>query len=449
MKKMLQILALVLALMMVLTACAGKTEAPAAAAPAGTEQNAANESAEGAAPETGTKSGETGEFVPKLDTQASVELNVAVFFGNFEAFDQVINHFNAFYPDVTITYEAISGSNEPGFLENNPYLDIFMTSTERGYPTDSCVDLLADGVDFGAVSDGLLESNTVDGKVLALPMGLTLKGIVVNKTLLENEGLTEPQTWPEFLSVLEALKQKGYTPIQDPNSVMGNLIYNMGMVMLSEDSALLTAVQNGDAQGATALQITYDRMQELYDNGYISTEVNAAYPEDNYDGAIMKFFEGDVPFWVCDTEKVSGMKKRESKSEAFSANPFDYEFTFAPMGDNGVYAYLEPWYGFAVNKDSEDCDYAVEFLRFMAREDELNTLASVKGVPSVAKNAPDERYVNLRGIEKIALSAVCDGSVPAYFGTLFSHTANDMLTEETPRVDEAVQTFVSRCAESL
>ena len=119
------------------------------------------------------------------------------------------------------------------------------------------------------------------------------------------------------------------------------------------------------------------------------------------------------------------------------------------MGDNGVYAYLEPWYGFAVNKDSEDCDYAVEFLRFMAREDELNTLASVKGVPSVAKNAPDERYVNLRGIEKIALSAVCDGSVPAYFGTLFSHTANDMLTEGTPRVDEAVQTFVSRCAESL
>ncbi len=54
----------------------------------------------------------------------------------------------------------------------------------------------------------------------------------------------------------------------------------------------------------------------------------------------MKFFEGDVPFWVCDTEKVSGMKKRESKSEVFSANPFEYEFTFAPMGDNGIYSTL-------------------------------------------------------------------------------------------------------------
>lgn len=54
----------------------------------------------------------------------------------------------------------------------------------------------------------------------------------------------------------------------------------------------------------------------------------------------MKFFGGNVPFWVCDTEKVSSMKKRESKSEAFSANPFEYEFTFAPMSDNGVYSTL-------------------------------------------------------------------------------------------------------------
>ena len=100
----------------------------------------------------------------------------------------------------------------------------------------------------------------------------------------------------------------------------------------------------------------------------------------------MTFFEGNVPFWVCDTEKVSGMKKRESKSEAFSANPFEYEFTFAPMGDNGVYEYIEPWYGFAVNKDGSNSDYALEFLRFMAREDQLNTPASVKGVHQRAKS---------------------------------------------------------------
>lgn len=57
---------------------------------------------------------------------------------------------------------------------------------------------------------------------------------------------------------------------------------------------------------------------------------------------------------------------------------------YAPMGDGGVYEYVEPWYGFAVKKESDAQDYAVEFLRFMARQDELNTLASIKGVPSAA-----------------------------------------------------------------
>ena len=46
---------------------------------------------------------------------------------------------------------------------------------------------------------------------------------------------------------------------------------------------------------------------------------------------------------------------------------------YAPMGDGSVYEYVELWYGFAVKKESDAQDYAVEFLRFMARQDELNT----------------------------------------------------------------------------
>ena len=427
MKKLTILLALTLALLMLLTSC-GRQETPDVGQPDNEPASAA--------------------FVPQLDTEKAVELNVAVFFGNFEAFDQVINHFNEFYPNVTVTYDAVGASNEEGFLENNPYLDIFMTSTERGYPTESCVDLLAAGVDFSAVNDGLLASNTVDGKVLALPMGLTLKGIAVNQTLLENEGLTMPQTWPEFLDTLEALKQKGYTPIQGPESAMGNLCYNMGMAMLSDDPALLQAALNGDAEGAAALQTVYDRLQELYDKGYISHEVNAAYPDDNYSDAILTFFEGDVPFWVCDTEKVSGMKKRESKSEAFTAAPFTYDFTFAPMGDDGVYEYIEPWYGFAVNKDSEDLDYAVEFLSFMAREEELNTLASVKGIPSITRSAPDQRYANLAAIEKVQLSAVCDGSVSGYMGTCLREAATELVTGGAADAHAALEQFVTRCGET-
>lgn len=40
---------------------------------------------------------------------------------------------------------------------------------------------------------------------------------------------------------------------------------------------------------------------------------------------------------------------------------------YAPMGDGGVYECVELWYGFAVKKESDAQDCAVEFPRFMAR----------------------------------------------------------------------------------
>ena len=143
-----------------------------------------------------------------------------------------------------------------------------MTSTEKGYPTDVCVDLMEAGVDVSAVADGMLNAGTVDGKLLTIPMGLTLKGIVVNKTLLANEGLAVPETWEEFLRVLAVLKEKGYTPIQGPSGVIGTLIYNMGMDLLSSDSALYEAVCHGDAEGAAALKGVPSVARETTDERY-------------------------------------------------------------------------------------------------------------------------------------------------------------------------------------
>lgn len=121
---------------------------------------------------------------------------------------------------------------------------------------------------------------------------------------------------------------------------------------------------------------------------------------------------------------------------------------YAPMGDGGVYEYVEPWYGFAVNKESDAQDYAVEFLRFMACQDELNTLASIKGVPSAAKETTDERYTALNDIDKVEMKVVIDGTVPAYIGTLLSHVANELLDGSVASADDAVASFVARCAES-
>lgn len=181
--------------------------------------------------------------------------------------------------------------------------------------------------------------------------------------------------------------------------------------------------------------------------GYIDVSVNADYPSDNYDGAILKFFEGDVPFWVCDTEKVSGMKKRESKSETFRADPFEYEFLYAPMADDGVCEFVEPWFGFAVSQNSDDYEYALEFLRFLAQEDQLNTLASVKGVPSATKNSSDARYEGIQNAENVAARYINDGTILNHVKNYFKQTASGLGNGDYATTEDAARDYVRRCAE--
>lgn len=148
--------------------------------------------------------------------------------------------------------------------------------------------------------------------------------------------------------------------------------------------------------------------------------------------------ESEVTDWSI-VLLVSGMKKRESKSETFSANPFEYEFLYAPLGDKGAYAYQQPWYGFSVNKDSEEKEIAVEFLRFMMQEKEIDGMASIKGLPSVAENGTDEWYAGLRDAKSIEASFINDGSVPDSIRAALEQACTAMQTRQCRRLWSCVQ----------
>lgn len=390
------------------------------------------------------------EFKPGLDTDAKVTINVTGFFGNFEALDQVTNDFNQYYPNVEFSYEQVSIENFESYMEANPNVDIIMTSEEvfdkyGDKVKDLCSDLSKENINLSDIREDMLKRGYHDGKLLSVPMGQNVYGIVVNETLLEKEGLSVPDNYEEFLNVLSVLKDRGYVPIQGPTSkVYAELTQGMAYDMIMNDKNLYNDLLAGKDSAADKLQVVYDRLDTLIDNGYIDNEINKTYPSDNYDKAILKFFEGDVPFWVCNTEKVSGMKKRESKSEAFQANPFKYSYIYAPLGDNGVYAYTEPWFGFSVNKNGEDYDYAVEFMRFMSTSDEINKMASVKGVPSVAVNNTDaDIYKNVLNPEKTEMNCVNDGTISSGMITNWYTCINKYISGEFKTGKDALRQFVS------
>lgn len=358
-------------------------------------------------------------FQPSLDTDAKIQLDMIGFFGNFEALDQVMNDFNQYYPNLTFSYQQVGGSKEEAYLDANPDVDIFMTSTEflqkkDGTLAGRCVNLSGEDVDLSALDSRMLADSCIDGHQLSVPMGQNIYGLVVNTSLLEKEGLAVPQNLSEFKAVLAALKAKWYTPVQGPtDKIYADLTAGMVFSGFCDGQPVRTALEAGDESAAVAaLSPAVELVDELIAKGYTDAAVNAEYPEDNYDQAILRFFEGDVPFWVCNTEKVSGMKKRESKSEAFQKEPFSYTFIYPPIGADGAYCYQEPWFGFAASASGSHIDYAVEFLRFLATEKEINQMASVKGIPSVAVNSAEpEIYRNVISEETAKTSVVNQGEV--------------------------------------
>lgn len=117
------------------------------------------------AKDTDTDTVKEKKFTPSLDTEVSTSLEIAGFMANFEALDQVVNDFNEYYPNVTVTYEQNDTNSLADYLVNNSYVDVFMTNVanvsvdapDGAGVLDDCLDLSKEDIDVSDVDSELLQ----------------------------------------------------------------------------------------------------------------------------------------------------------------------------------------------------------------------------------------------------------------------------------------------------
>lgn len=392
------------------------------------------------------------KFSPQLNTDEKLTLNILGYFGNFEALDAVTNDFNKYYPNISFNYQQVSGNNLVAFLDSNFQTDIFMTSSDTISSTnliDYCLDLSIVNLNLNDVDQTMLTTSYKGNFLHSLPIGQNIYGIITNVTLLKKEGLDIPKNYDKFINTLNTLKTKGYVPLQSSSTkIYPELTINMMVNTIQEDNELYNDLINGNLKSYSKIENIFNIVSNIQNNEYSLDEVNNLYPFDNYDDAILRFFEGNVPFWVCNSEKVSGMKKRETKSETFKANPFEYTYIYAPLGDKGSYVYHEPWYGLGISKRSPSIEYAKEFIRFYATKDELNKMASTKGVPSIAKekyNSDIYKYID--NPEAIETNCIYDGKVTQKDFDAWYTCINSFATKKLSK-EEAIKSFITTFSNS-
>ena len=196
------------------------------------------------------------------------------------------------------------------------------------------------GLNLNCIRGNIL-LNTDDGTLPMVPVFSNTYGMLVNQSIFEKEGLNVPTTYQELIDVCKAFREKGYeNPLmgfskEETTSLYTLTIYPFFCGTVADDEEAVKKLNSLDSSAGEYLRPSLEKItQFIGESGVNLDECDKI--EDNYDAVILRFFEGDIPMMTCSGDTVSGTKKRESRSEAFIANPFTYTFVPVPMSDEGA-----------------------------------------------------------------------------------------------------------------
>ena len=356
----------------------------------------------------GSSKNEEAPFKPKYDKDTEFSLTVTGNYGNFESLEAEFERFYEYYPNANLQYVTMDDYNNviSSAIVNSEPPDIFTTNSwmigNEMYDDmfDAC-EVLSDpstGIDYSCIRDSLIRT-TDSGDVLMIPIFTTSYGMIVNMDIFEKEGLKVPTTFSELMDVCSKLKAAGYeSPVMGTDMFSGPGLFNcfaypMFAYNVKNNIDKIDALNNLEASSGELMRPALERLSEFVNSDCIDLAKCQEEIVDEYDSVIMRFFEGDVPMMLATGDIVSGTAKRESKSDAFSANPFKYRFFAAPAGDDGGYFINSINICFSVNKNSRNIDMANEFMRFLISKKELSNMAELKRlIAPVDDFSNDELY---------------------------------------------------------
>lgn len=361
----------------------------------------------------GSTSEESAEFSPSLSTDTTCSIKVAGSYSNFESLESEFERFYEYYPNVSLNYVYLDDYDNTitSALISDEAPDIYVTATwmlddAKMKPVFDNAEILSDpslNINLDCIRKGA-RWTLENGDVIMLPIFTRSYGMLVNMDLFEKNGLEVPDNYSELMDVCDKLKTAGYeTPIMGANGMtVAGMYYAFAFpffcdnVINNPDS--IEALNSMDPSAGELMRPALEKIRTFVDEGYLNPSLCSEQIEDDYNAVIMRFFEGDVPMMLGSGDMVSGTLKRESKSEAFQAEPFNYRFFVVPIGDEGGYFLDSVNLFFSVNKNSSNLDMTNEFIRFLMREKELGNMAAIKRLITPTNDfSLDEVYSSLEG----------------------------------------------------
>ena len=345
------------------------------------------------------------EFKPRLATDTKCQIRVVGNYKNFEALESEFDRFNEFYPNVEFSYIYLDNykATIKSALASDSAPDIFMNffwmlDKPNYKEVFDCAEDMSDeeklGFNLSTIQRQLIDQ-TSDGKIPMIPVLTASYGMMVNEDLFKKEGLSVPLEYEQLITTCKKLKEAGYkSPIMayDDTFMVLPMVFAYFCKSIQKMPGSVALLNKLDPSAGQYLRPSLEWTQAFMKEGLIDFE-ECHTLKDKYNDVILRFFEGNIPIMLCHADTVSGTLKRESQSNAFMNNPFEYSFYPFPAENNCSDFVNQVSVAFSVNKNSKNLEMANEFMRFLVRTEELNNLAKIKRLITVSTDySVDEIY---------------------------------------------------------
>lgn len=202
------------------------------------------------------------------------------------------------YPDIKIEFEPYNGGNRTGYswvqMRNDDVPDVFITSQifDEGLARERLVDL-SNYSFVNGLSDKTLDQVEIDGGIYLLPIDYAMHGIYYNKTLMEERGWEVPTDFAQLQALCEEIRAAGLIPGIAGTKLTGgpfSIVFN-----LAKTDWLTTPTGakweqdflNGDATAKGTWETTMDYVQKYIDIGMLEVD-----PQDRANNELITYYLG-------------------------------------------------------------------------------------------------------------------------------------------------------------
>lgn len=290
---------------------------------------------------------------------------------------------------VDVQFKGRTGQREglQPALDGNVTVDLFDEDIDRVNVTfgSYLMDLeqLAKDSNFEATANkGLIAAcrSGSGGALKSIPYQPFVFNYFFNQEIFDKAGVTAvPTTWEEFLAACQKIKDAGYSPITSDDAYIV-CTFGYHLARLDGEEAVIDVVTNGNwAENPAVLKVAQD-FEQLAQLGYFSPNLGSNVWPTGQNG---EFAMGEVAMYLNGSwlpNEVRGITGDEFRWGCFS-------YPALPSGKTGTDAANFGSQVFAINKNSQVAPEAFELIKYITKGEFDATLSEMSvGIPADSTN---------------------------------------------------------------